>query len=917
MDEGENEVANQAMAQPKPDFFNELNSGSLFESRYEIVENLGTGASGTTYKANDSILQRVVALKIIHHYLLQSPEAVDRFKKEGALSTSLSHSNIIRVYNQGVAEDGRLYIVMDCLEGETLSQLIKQHGSLQLDLFFNLMLQIQDALIYAHGHGIVHRDVKPDNIVVISDGDSKKAVLLDFGIAQCVDLNNNQDATKTASMLGSSAYMSPEQCKGQQVDSRADIYSLGCVMFECLSGKAPFLADTALEVMYKHSNEPAEKLPFFKQLPKSISAMILKCLQKQPEQRYQHVDELRAECVNCLDKYDKLDGPWSPSRLAKRNKVIVGLASSVLLACIYFGVQSTEKRGADNVPITGKSHSASLHHLPINEEELVRSATAVRIEKGDEAAIKYLLEWDSKNGSNPTLIDTRLAVWESLSYIYSSMDKEAEALKYLDLGLKENKPIPPLKAITDLVEMYIRRGEPTHGLALLSKLSPRLKSDVLPAGGYAGIKQVEGCCYLDLRDYKQAIAPLKQSMRPELLEDASQIAGVNQRRGYLIWAYTALGQKENANREIELLVRETQALAKSREVLMGSAYLEIADSLNRGNNIRLSSVYLEKSIDAYLAAGKVDQAIIDSVQLSSQYSQLNQFDAAEKCLLRAMKFSAKVEDKEHVFASLINLKKIHHGSAAALECSRELIKLEEDALKTESGDLCTQESKHYATAAAKFWDLLLETKRYGEAYAFMDSWLVRLREKASKSSTLAYCLKLEAQAYVARSNFEKALDVVNQEISLLEDKSVINKCLSHKYDVSADLSDAYLSKSSILNSKNLPKEALAAMSQCEEYLKKFPNDYVRAMDINYQFTQIYVVLGKSDEVDRHMALVYKLLRTRLPAQTDLYAKFLWQYADYCYCTSKYASATKYFTEAVEIIKKIHGPSCETLRLYYC
>ncbi len=917
MDEGENNAASSAMPMSLSLKSNELSVGEIFETRYEIKENLGSGASGTTYKAYDSILQRVVALKVIHKFLLQSHDAVERFRKEGALSTTLSHSNIIRVYLQGVSEDGRLYIVMDCLEGETLSQLLQKSGRLNVDLFFNLMLQIQDALIYAHRQGIVHRDIKPDNIVVVSDGDSKKAILLDFGIAKCVDLNNNQDATKTASMLGSSAYMSPEQCKGQQIDGRADIYSLACVMFESLSGKAPFIADTPLEVMYKQTNEPPENLVFFKQLPKSLSALILKCMQKQPEQRFQHVEDLRSEFVKCSEKFDGIDANWNRNNLVWRNRTIVSVASLVLLASICSALLETEVKSASSLLPKGKSVSSSRHHMPVNEEDLTAAAREIRNLEGDEAAIKYLQEWERKNGNDARLIDTQLVVWECLSYINSSMGNEREALRYLDLSLSKNRPIPPLKAISDLVQAYRRRAQPEKGLALLKSLSLRLQPNTLPVTGYAGIKQLEAQCYLDMKDYRSAISCLKKALNTGLVEDESQLSLLNQIRGFLVWSYTALGQKSDAEREINSILKETKEAKNDRYVSMGSAYREVADSLYRGGSLNLSCTFLEKAIDVFTAARDLDQAASSSIQLSTEYIQLNQFAAAEKCLQKAIKLPVKDFDRERIFDTLVNVKRNHEGSSAALECSRAVIKTEEAALKNDKGDLCTQESKHYVTAATVFWSLLFETKRVDEAFAFMDNWVSNLRAKAGDSSTLAWCLRNEADVYANRSKVTKALDCINKTISILEDKSVVSKCLSHQFDVSADLSDAYSCKASILNSAKRPSEALAALSYCLSYTKRFPDDYLRAIDINYQFTQSYVLLGKKDEAAGHMEVFYTLLRTHFPPQSDSYARYLWQYADYRYCCSDYPSATKLFAETVDIMKKLHGPNFEPLRLYYC
>lgn len=207
----------------------------------EVLEYLGEGATGTVYRARHKRLDRPVAVKVMHCSLAGSDEIVQRFQREKIFSGWLAHPGIVKTYYAGITGDGLPFLVMDYLGGVSLARLIETER-LQGPRFFALFEQIIDALIYLHEYDVVHRDLKPSNIYITRDGDGQEqAVIIDFGLSRLEDTPEDQRITKTGAVMGTSYYMSPEQCKGLQVDYRSDIYSLGCIMFETLTGAPPFV----------------------------------------------------------------------------------------------------------------------------------------------------------------------------------------------------------------------------------------------------------------------------------------------------------------------------------------------------------------------------------------------------------------------------------------------------------------------------------------------------------------------------------------------------------------------------------------------------------------------------------------------------------------------------------------------------
>jgi serine/threonine protein kinase len=258
-------------------------------SHYKIIEKLGEGGMGVVYKAEDSKLKRQVALKFLPPELTRDTEAKERFVHEARAASALQHTNICTIHAIDETEDGQLFICMDYYKGETLKKKIDQRP-LKLDDAIKIAIQIAQGLAKAHEAGIVHRDIKPANIIITEDGEVK---IMDFGLVKFEEITT---MTKTGTTLGTVNYMSPEQATGEKVDHRSDIWSLGVLLYEILTGQLPFKGDYKPAVIYSILNQTQEPITALRTgVSKSLENLVNKCLEKNASDRYQHADELSVD----------------------------------------------------------------------------------------------------------------------------------------------------------------------------------------------------------------------------------------------------------------------------------------------------------------------------------------------------------------------------------------------------------------------------------------------------------------------------------------------------------------------------------------------------------------------------------------------------------------------------------------------
>jgi serine/threonine protein kinase len=273
----------------------EIKRGSLVAGRYEVVEEIGTGGMGNVYKVFDQKIHEMIALKLIKPEIGTDKTIIERFSRELKTARRIAHRNVCRMFDIG-EEAGTHFITMEFVTGEDLRSLIKRIGQLSVGKTIDIAKQVCEGLAEAHVLGIVHRDLKPQNIMIDREGKSK---IMDFGIARFI---RTKGVTITGTIIGTPEYMSPEQAEGKEADQRSDLYSLGIILFEALTGKVPFEGDTPLSIALKHKTEaPPDPRQLNPQIPEDLNGLILKCLEKDKEKRYQTAAEIIAE----LDKIEK------------------------------------------------------------------------------------------------------------------------------------------------------------------------------------------------------------------------------------------------------------------------------------------------------------------------------------------------------------------------------------------------------------------------------------------------------------------------------------------------------------------------------------------------------------------------------------------------------------------------------------
>ena len=340
--------------------------GEVIAERYELEELVGSGGMSSVYRADDRLLERQVALKILHEQLSADGEHVERFRSEARAVAQLSHPNIVTVIDRG-EQDGRQFIVFEYIDGENLKALVDRRGQLPEREALDLVLPVAHALAFAHHHGLVHRDVKPQNVLLAEGGEIK---VTDFGIARALDVDG---LTQTGTVMGTSDYIAPEQARGDKATAQTDIYSLGIVLYELLIADVPFHGDNFVAVALRHINDPApgvrERRP---DISPRLDAAIRRATAKSPRDRFASMDDFARELQACRDE---LGGngtgpsdatllvppppePYQPQRQIA-GPVLLVLAGLALLAgafAVLFALTGT----TPNIPGLPKGHAAKV-----------------------------------------------------------------------------------------------------------------------------------------------------------------------------------------------------------------------------------------------------------------------------------------------------------------------------------------------------------------------------------------------------------------------------------------------------------------------------------------------------------------------------------------------------------------------------
>lgn len=419
---------------------NDILIGTTIAGRYQILSFIGRGGMSVVYKARHKYMERIAAIKMLHAHLVSNDKSLKRFQQEAQAASCLAHPNIMGVHDFGLTAQGQPYLVMDYLQGASLAEVIEKDGPLTAERAINLFIQACDALAHAHQKNVVHRDLKPSNIMLVEDADNPDFVkIVDFGIAKILPQaeRQGQHLTQTGEVFGSPLYMSPEQCLSSDLDARSDVYSLGCVMYETLTGKVPLSGANMLETMYMHLNEPP--LPFRKvrpdlSIPEDLEAIIFKTMEKLPKDRQQSMLELKEdlESMRAAPKgkrpfLSKLSG--APARRRKGPQIKLSrqqigflaagavLAGSTLTWVLLGSGQAPEGSSAYGQDSYWVSYSEAQAE-PLNQ---VQASQLELMLKG----VKMFKE-RMYGGLDPRVVD----VYLRLAKFYRRQNRNAEALEY-------------------------------------------------------------------------------------------------------------------------------------------------------------------------------------------------------------------------------------------------------------------------------------------------------------------------------------------------------------------------------------------------------------------------------------------------------------------------------------------------------
>lgn len=333
--------------------------GSILDGRYELLAEIGAGQVGTVYRARHLLIGRMVAIKMLHAEFAADEKRQQRFRREAKVVGALNHPGIIKVHDSGLSADGRPYLVMDLAEGESLAALIAREGHLSVERAVDIAVQCCRALWHAHQHGVVHRDLRPSNVILVSQENSEIVRIVDFGIAAILveDAGSVQSLTATALASGSPLYTSPELCMGRLVDAGSDIYSLGCILYELLTGNAPFQGDSPIELASKHVAElprPIGEAGVKPVVPRQLEDAVFKAIEKDRKKRFGSMSEFLDALVCAVaesavkqrtissESLSRVYSKMSAERRGKYALIVVSLLVSAGLAMSFFTTPAGE-----------------------------------------------------------------------------------------------------------------------------------------------------------------------------------------------------------------------------------------------------------------------------------------------------------------------------------------------------------------------------------------------------------------------------------------------------------------------------------------------------------------------------------------------------------------------------------------------
>lgn len=832
--------------------------GTTLAEHFEIISLLGEGGMSVVYKARDILIDRIVAIKLLREHLVGRDVNLARFQQEAKAASHLSHPNIITIFEFGVTSDDQPYLVMDYLEGISLGEMIQKEKQVPVDRALHIFSQICDALGFAHQKKVIHRDLKPSNVMLTTEGeDADRVKIVDFGIAKMLPGGEfeGQRLTQTGEVFGSPVYMSPEQCTGQTLDARSDIYAMGCVMYETLCGRPPFVGGNPLETMYLRLADPPAPFDPELRVPKALEHIVLITLAKEPDQRYQTMGELKAELDKLKDGAGRSTGLLESLKRSVRLKqvrqtkkalpmeAILGVVALMMMVAGFFSIRLLSEPGAaDSV---ASSASWKQHY---NEGQKA-------LDRGELPQAETEMSQAVKQAEKFGELDRRFVTsLEKLSSIYKSEDKKEEAEEI-------DQRVATIKQEQALGES----GESDANVTELADLTLSLAPKVIEKDKWAQYQKLTeklnhlAMLLIKQQDYDKAEELLKKALEIE----KTTLGDNNPNVARTVSCLAALYDTKKGRFDDALPLYEQAVAIRSKA--LGSEHPEVAGSLS---------------------------------DLAALYAEQGKYQKAEELYKHALGIYEKSFGKLHPYVAM-NLT----GMADLYRIQgkyKEAEPLYEQALEIY---LRTQGPEHRTVAMSlnNLAGLYFNEGKYGQAEQ-MYSRALNLYEKvqgpehpnvAMILNNLAVVLYKEGKYKQAEPMLKRALAV--RERTLAPDHPEIAQSLN-------SLAEVYRAEGRYEEAEPLYKRALSIDE------KALGPDHPEVALVLNSLGQLYKAQGKNERAEENYTHALKIRQTAFGPEHPEVAASLNELAELFMREGKYKQSEELFQKALAIREKALGPN---------